>query len=69
VPALGGWYVFSDYCSTLVRALEVQPDRTLGRVVTLGEAGGEVSAVREGADGELYVLRLDGPILQVVPAG
>jgi glucose/arabinose dehydrogenase len=69
LAALGGWYVFSDYCSTLVRALEVQPDRTLGRVVTLAQAGGQVSAVREGTGGELYVLRLDGPILQVVPAG
>jgi hypothetical protein len=52
-----------------VRAIEVNADRTLGRVVTLGEAGGQVSAVREGTDGELYVVRLDGPILRVVPAG
>jgi glucose/arabinose dehydrogenase len=50
VASLVGWYVFSDYCSGKVWAL--QPT---GTVVQLGTLAA-VSAVSDGPDGSLYVL-------------
>jgi len=54
-PALVGYYVYGDYCSGQVRALEIRDDRTAGREVVLGRIGG-ISAVTEDASGELLVL-------------
>ncbi len=67
IASLQGWYVFTDYCSGLVRALEVLPDRTAGRVVELGSVPAAVAVVAD-ARGELVVLSLDGDIVPVVPA-
>ncbi|MBI4935050.1 MAG: PQQ-dependent sugar dehydrogenase [Actinobacteria bacterium] len=63
IPSLVGWYVFSDYCSGKVWAL--QPD---GTFVTLG-ALGQVSAVADGPDGALYVLAHgEGTLYRLDPA-
>lgn len=67
VPGLEGWYVFADWCSGLVRALEVLPDGTAGRVVDLGTVPAAVAVVSD-ARGELLVLSLDGDIVPVVAA-
>ncbi|MEO5899300.1 MAG: hypothetical protein ABIR68_04105, partial [Ilumatobacteraceae bacterium] len=56
VPSLQGWYVYADYCSGQVRALQVV-DRTAGDEVLLDTPGG-VSSVAAGPDGELYVTSL-----------
>lgn len=60
---LDGWYVFGDYCSGQLFALEVLGDGdqiTAGRVVELPDAAvaavTAVTAVRAGPDGSLYVL-------------
>ena len=63
IPALVGWYVFGDYCSSEVRALKIEGTAVTNEVV-IGEASG-VSAVSEGPDGELYVVTLNGPIYAV----
>jgi glucose/arabinose dehydrogenase len=69
IPALYGYYVYSDYCSGQVRALEVRDDRTAGTEVVLGTLAG-ISAVTEGPDGELFVLSVvDGTISAILPAG
>jgi glucose/arabinose dehydrogenase len=67
VAGLEGWYVFADWCSGLVRALEVRTDGTAGRVVDLGTVPAAVAVVAD-ARGELLVLSLDGDIVPVVPA-
>ena len=56
VPSLGGWYVFSDYCSGLITALHAT-DGVLDGQLQLGTLPA-VSAVSSGPDGELYVLSL-----------
>lgn len=67
VPALAGWYVFSDYCSGLITALQAT-DGVLTGEASLGQLG-NVSAICDGPDGELYVLSLgDGTVLRIDPA-
>ena len=66
IPALVGWYVFADYCSGQVRALQIV-DRAVAKQLPLGNLA-NVTAVSEGPDGELYVLTSDGPIYAVTPA-
>ncbi len=65
IPALIGWYVYSDYCSGQVRALKIE-GQAVAKDLTLGQAA-SIAAVNEGPDGELLVLSLDGPILAVTP--
>lgn len=65
IPALQGWYVFSDYCRSTIRALQIDGDRP-GRVVDLA-ASSQVAAVSEGVDGELYVLSLDTGLATLTP--
>ena len=57
IPALVGWYVFSDYCSGIVTALQ-QTDGVLTGQLVLGTVSG-VSAICSGPDGQLYVLSLN----------
>jgi hypothetical protein len=64
IPALVGWYVYADYCSGTLSAIRVE-DRVLAGTVELGQSS-SVSAVREGPDGELYVLSVDGPVMRIV---
>jgi hypothetical protein len=68
IAGLGGSYVFADYGAGRVRALGVEG----GGVVTdraLGVQTGPASLVSfgEDADGELYVLSLEGPVYRLVP--
>lgn len=67
VPALAGWYVFSDYCSGIVTALQ-QTDGALTGQVQLGTISA-VSAICSGPDGQLYVLSLgDNAIYRIAGA-
>lgn len=66
IPELVGWFVYADFCSGEVRALEVSDDRDPGREVVLVEVSRpvEVSAM---PDGELVVVSLDGDIVVLIP--
>jgi glucose/arabinose dehydrogenase len=66
IPALVGWYVFGDYCSSQVRALQIA-DRAEVKQVGLGSVPNVVS-IDEGPDGELYVLSAGGGIYSVTAA-
>ena len=66
IPALVGWYVFSDYCSGQMRALQIA-DRAEVKQVGLGTVPNVVS-INEGPDGELYVLSAGGGIYSVAAA-
>jgi glucose/arabinose dehydrogenase len=65
IPALVGWYVFADYCSGQVRALQIA-DRAEVRQLGLAKTG-SVTAVSEGPDGELFVLTSGGQIYAITP--
>lgn len=67
--SLAGWYVFADYCTGVVTALEVVGEgdaMTAGRAVDLATSGG-VTAVVSGFDGTVYVLSGEG-VLALTPA-
>lgn len=66
VPSLAGWYLFSDYCSGIVTALQ-QTDGVLTDQVELGTVRG-VSAICSGPDGQLYVLSFDNNAVYRVAA-
>jgi hypothetical protein len=68
IPGLAGAYVFGDYGAGVVRALGVEGGRVVGQR-SLGVETGPASLVSfaEDADGELYVLSLDGPVYRLVP--
>ena len=68
LPSLVGWYLFSDYCSGIITALQATDGELTGHL----ERGplAAVSAINAGPDGELYVLSLgDGVVYRVAPAG
>jgi glucose/arabinose dehydrogenase len=65
IEDLVGWYVFADFCSGMVRALEVLDDRTPGRLVELGTVEYPV-AVTAGPGGELFVVSVKGDIVPIV---
>jgi glucose/arabinose dehydrogenase len=66
MPELAGWYVYADFCSGQVRALQIV-DRVAARELTLAQSS-SVTAVAAGSDGELYVLSNDGRVERIVPA-
>jgi glucose/arabinose dehydrogenase len=66
IPALVGWYVFADFCSGQIRALQIA-DRAVAKQVPLGTEA-NTTAISEGPDGELYVVTGDGPIYAITPA-
>jgi len=56
---LAGWYVFADYCSGEVLALEPSADLSTSRTITLAQGQG-VTAVVSGPGGEVFVLDATG---------
>ena len=65
IPALVGWYVYGDYCTRRITAIRVE-DRAVTDVVDLGEFG-QVTAIREGPDGEIYLFAIEGTIDRIAP--
>lgn len=59
IPELRGWYVFGDYCSGQLRALQINSDLTAGTSVTLATDIRGLASVAEGPDGELLVLSVE----------
>lgn len=68
VPALVGSYVFSDYCDSELRAVQVRGSEVLHRRLGVTPEDEGVVSFGEGADGELYVLSINGGLWRVVPA-
>ena len=61
---LDGTYLFADYCSGRIFAIDAASDGPVAPR-TVGEAEGRISAFGEDADGELYVMALQGDIWRV----
>lgn len=69
IPTLVGWYVFGDYCSGQLRALQINPDLTAGTTVTLATDIRGLASVAQGPDGELYVLSVEtGEVFAIRPS-
>jgi glucose/arabinose dehydrogenase len=63
MPELRGWYVYGDYCSGDVWAVDASRDA--GDPIRLIEDAGQISSFAEGPDGELYLLTFDEGILKL----
>ena len=67
---LTGWYVYGDYCTGTVWALEPTGEGealAAGRNVEIGTVGG-LTAIVDGPNGELYALSQPGPIYRLDPS-
>jgi glucose/arabinose dehydrogenase len=63
IPALSGAYLAGDYCSGLVWAIDPQS----GEASAPAETGLSISSFAEDAQGELYLIDLNGAIYKIVP--
>ena len=69
VPALRGAYLFSDYCSGTLWAIDAGVDADQVPV-TLLETGSAISSISTGEDGEVYITDLSrGRVLRLVAGG
>ncbi|MHC1781931.1 MAG: sorbosone dehydrogenase family protein, partial [Anaerolineaceae bacterium] len=66
LPAWKGVYIFADYCSGLVWGLLKTPEGFQSAL--LYQTGAAVSSFGEDADGEVYLLDLNGRIYRLEPS-
>jgi hypothetical protein len=64
-PALVGAYVFSDYCSGTIWAIDAAANETRDPTV-VGESHRAISSFGEDDTGEVYVTDLGGELLRIV---
>jgi glucose/arabinose dehydrogenase len=64
-PAMSGAYLFADYCSGRIFAIDPAVDG-YRKPVEVGNAGGNLSSFGQDAAGELYITHLDGDVSKVV---
>ncbi len=73
IPALRGWYLFSDYCAGGIHAIPAGPAASgeAAQSLTLWDGGpAEIASFAEDAAGELYALGFRGArIYRIVAAG
>ena len=67
VPTLTGVYLFADFCEGRLRGI-TQRDGALLDTRELGPEVASPSSFGQDADGELYVLSLEGPVYRIIPA-
>jgi glucose/arabinose dehydrogenase len=67
MPGLTGAYLFSDYCSSTVMGLR-QSNGERTELEDLGLELPTIASFGEDADGELYVISLEGEIARIDPA-
>lgn len=69
IPALRGAFLYADYCSGTLWAVDAAPDAGT-EPVTLLETGAGISSIATGEDGEAYLTDLGGGrLLRLVPGG
>jgi hypothetical protein len=64
-PDLAGVYLFADYCTGLIFAIDPGTDE-FREPVQVGTGGNGISAFGEDAAGELYVTLLNGDVSRLV---
>ncbi len=66
VPDLTGWYVFGDYCTGQIWALDPTAPPTAPRVVEIARLDG-LAALVEGPERELYAVSNAGTVARFIP--
>lgn len=67
VPDLAGWYLFGDYCTGQIWALDPTASPSEPRVVEIAELNGLV-AITAGPDAEIYVVSNGGTVARLISA-
>jgi len=67
VPDLSGWYVFGDFCSGDIWALDTTTDPSEPRVFPVAQLT-NVVAIAEGPERELYAISNNGTVARVIAA-
>ena len=65
VPDLAGWYLFGDYCTGQIWALDPNAPPSEPRVVEIAELGG-VAAITSGPEAEIYVVSNGGTVARLI---
>lgn len=68
IPGLQGHYLFADYCTSVVRALKPAADGDGFTEVSIADGATNVVSFGQDAQGELYVLSLEGQVWRLDPA-
>jgi len=66
-PALAGAYLFADYCSGTIWAIDAAADKTSNPTI-VGQSHRSISSFGEDETGEVYVTDLAGELLRIVVA-
>lgn len=64
MPELRGWYVFGDFCSGRIWAVDAGTDS--GGVIPLADTGMPISSFAQDNDGELYVVTFANQVAKLV---
>ena len=67
VPDLEGWYVFGDYCTGQIWALDPTVPASEPRVIEIARLAG-IAAIAHGPDGDLYGVSNAGTVARIIPA-
>jgi glucose/arabinose dehydrogenase len=67
MPELDGWYVYGDFCSGRVWAVDAGSDR--GAAIPIADTGASISSFAQDANGELYILTFDKGVLKLARKG
>jgi len=67
VPDLAGWYLFGDYCTGQIWALDPTAPSSEPRVVEIAELSGVV-AITSGPEAEVYVVSNRGTVARLIAA-
>jgi glucose/arabinose dehydrogenase len=66
VPDLRGWYVFGDYCTGQIWALDPTAPATEPRVIQIAQLGG-LAAIAVGPERDLYAVSNGGTVARLIP--
>ncbi len=67
ITELVGSYVFGDYCTSRLWAVQISSGEIVFRDLNINIFGGALASFGEDGAGELYTLSLNGPISKLVP--
>jgi glucose/arabinose dehydrogenase len=67
IADLDGAYLFGDFCKAGLSAIRLDGD-AVGETTVLDDSAGSVVSIDTDADGEVYVLSLDGVVARLDPA-
>jgi glucose/arabinose dehydrogenase len=69
IPQLYGFYVFGDFCSGRIHALQINADGSVGQDITFTNTIPYVTSLGEDGNGEIYATDLaSGAIWKLIPA-